>query len=360
MTTYLIRRLLLMVPTLIGSTVVVFFVIAMSPGGLGASLLNKNMELKPAQRKAYEAYLNQRYGLNKPLSVQYFKWLNKVSPIGLKSADSGFPSGWSVGFKVPDLGKSFTRDRPVIDLVEEALPITLLLESLSIPIIYSIAFATGIRAARSRGQLADVGIGTVLIALFSLPEIWVGVLLIGYLTNRQYVHWFPSNGLHDVLSDSMTYLPTWGVGGFQRGWLLDTGWHLVLPLWCFCYGGFAFLSRLTRGSLLETLGLDFVRTARAKGLSEHVVLYRHVVRNSLISQITVASSILPGLIAGSVIVETIFGIPGMGKLAIDAVNSRDKELFLSITLIASVLQLIGYLITDLAYAIADPRVSYVD
>jgi peptide/nickel transport system permease protein len=360
MTTYLIRRLLLMVPTLIGSTLVVFFVIAMSPGGLGASLLNKNMDLKPAQRKAYETYLNQRYGLNKPLPLQYLKWLSRVLPIGRKAVSEGFPTGWTFGFKTPDLGKSFTRDRPVADLIGEALPITLLLEALSLPIIYGVAFSTGIRAALSRGKLWDVGLGTVLIALFSLPEIWVGVLLIGYLTSNQYVHWFPSNGLHDVLSDSMTFLPTWGPAGFQRGWLLDTVWHLVLPLWVWSYGGFAFLSRLMRGSLLETLGLDYVRTARAKGLSNRVVLYRHVVRNSLISQITSAAGILPGLIAGSVIIETIFGIPGMGKLAIDAVNSRDKELFLSITLIASLLQLLSYLITDIAYAIADPRVSYVD
>lgn len=360
MTTYLIRRLLLIFPTLIGSTAVVFFVIALSPGGMGASLLSRDMELRPAERKAREAYYNERYGLNKPLPVQYFRWLNNVSPVGFKGVGAGFPLNLPFGFKSPDLGKSFSRDRPVGDLVKEALPITLLLESLSLPLIYVIALGTGIRAARARGEFADIGIGTLLIALFSLPEIWVGVLLIGFLTNRQIVHWFPSNGLHDVLSDSMPFLPTWGADGFERGWLLDIGWHLVLPLWCLSYGGFAFLSRLTRGSLLETLGMDFVRTARAKGLSDRVVLYRHAFRNSLISQITVAASILPGLIGGSVVVETIFGVPGMGKLAIDAVNARDKELFLSLALMGGLLQLIGYLLSDIAYAIADPRVSYVD
>lgn len=360
MTQYLIRRLLLLFPTLIGTTAVVFFVIALSPGGIGASLLSRDMELRPEERKAREAYLKARYDLDKPLPVQYLKWLNKVSPIGLKKSGSGFPAGWTIGFKAPDLGESFSRQRPVSELIAEALPVTLLLEGCSLPLIYLIALSTGIRSARARGKFVDVGLGTILIGLFSLPEIWIGVLLIGFLTNRQIVHWFPSNGLHDVMSDTMPFLPAWQDGKFQRGWLLDEGWHLVLPLWCLSYGSFAFLSRLTRGSMLETLSLDFVRTARAKGLSDRVVLYRHVVRNSLIAQITVAANILPGLIAGSVIIETIFGLPGMGKLSIDAVNARDRELFLSLTLIASLLQLIGFLIADIAYAVADPRVSYVD
>jgi len=360
MFTYVIRRVLLLVPTLLGITLVVFTVMATTPGGMGASLLGKDLELRPAQRKAYEVYLNERFGLNQPLHVQYLRWLRRVLPVGFKKVGAGFPSGWTFGLKVPDLGYSFSRGRPVGTLILEALPITLLLESLSLPLTYLIAVGTGIRAAISRGQLADVGIGTILIGLYSLPEIWVGVLLIGFLTNREIIHWFPSNGLHDVLAESMPYLPHWTAAGFERGWLLDTLWHLALPLLCFSYASFAFLSRLMRASILDTLGMDFVRTARAKGLSGKTVLYRHVLRNSLISLITASSGILPGLIAGSFIVETIFGVPGMGKLTIDAVNSRDRDLFMSLTLITSLLQLIGFLIADLAYAVVDPRVTYVD
>src|SRR5258706_7171469 len=160
-----------------------------------------------------------------------------------------------------------------------------------------------------------------------------------------------------MLANSMPFLQFFSSGGFQRGWLLDTAWHLVLPTLCLSYGAFAFLSRLTRGALLETLGADYVRTARAKGLSERVVIYRHAFRNALMPQITVAARILPGIIAGSVIVETIFGVPGMGKLTIDSVFAGDKELFMSTTLIISLLQLIFLLLGDLAYAVADPRVS---
>jgi len=139
---------------------------------------------------------------------------------------------------------------------------------------------------------------------------------------------------------------------------LDTVWHLFLPLVCLSYGSFAVLSKLTRASLLDTINADFVRTARAKGLSEQTVLYRHAFRNSLISLITVAANILPGLVAGSVIVETIFGLPGMGRLFYDSIESRDRDLILSTSLVISVLTLLGYLLADISYAIADPRVSF--
>jgi microcin C transport system permease protein len=184
------------------------------------------------------------------------------------------------------------------------------------------------------------------------------VLLIGFLASKQYVHWFPTNGLHDIQAESMPFLPYFSAQGFQRGYLLDTLYHLVLPIICLSYGSFAFLSKLSRGAVLESITTDYVRTARAKGLSEKIVLYQHVLRNSLLPLITVASRLLPGLIAGAVVVETIFGVPGMGKLTIDAINARDREVVLGTTLVAGVLGLISFLLADICYAIADPRVSY--
>src|SRR5437867_2848534 len=360
MFSYLLRRLLLLVPTLIGTTAVVFFVSALMPGEVAGSLLTRDAQLRPEERKAIEAYYKARYGIDKPLPVQYLKWLNRVTPIGVKEAGHGFPAPLRFGFKAPDLGESWNRHRPISALILESLPITLLLESASLPLIYLIAITTGIAAARARGKLADVGIGTVLVCLYSVPEIWVGVLMIGFLTNRYYFHWFPSNGLHDVLADSMPFLPGRGPDGFTRGWLVDTTWHLALPLICLSYGSFAFLSRLTRGALLETLNQDFVRTARAKGLPEHVVTFRHAFRNSLMPLITVSAQILPGILAGAVIIETIFGLPGMGRLTVEAALAQDRELLMALTLIATVLQLVSFLVADVCYAIADPRVSYVD
>ena len=147
-------------------------------------------------------------------------------------------------------------------------------------------------------------------------------------------------------------------GIFTRGFLFDRAWHLVLPIICLSYGGFAFLSRLTRSAVLENLLSDYVRTARAKGVGEDTILWHHVFRNSLLPLITVSASLLPGLLAGSVIVESIFSIDGMGKLAVEAVQGRDRELVLSITLVSGILTLLGYLIADICYSMADPRVSY--
>jgi ABC-type dipeptide/oligopeptide/nickel transport system permease component len=387
MLSYIIRRLLLFPPTLIGITMIVFFTIALSPGGIGGTLLSGEGSMRPAERAARRAYLNERFGLDKPYIVQYLRWLNNISPIGFDTYKSGDPQVIEATqqaaaappnpdgtrplpkiragdlrltrprFKVPDLGKSWNRNQPVSAVILEALPVSITLEAVSVPITYLIAVLSGIYAARHRGKFIDVGSGAVLIALFSIPTIWTGVLFVGFLCNRDYVHWFPANGLHDLQAGAMPFLPTFR-GGFQRGWLLDAAWHLVLPVICISYGNFAVLSRLTRGSLLDTLGADFVRTGRAKGLSERVVLFRHAFRNSLIPLITVAAYILPGLISGAVIVETIFGLPGMGKLSLDSIEARDRELILSTTFIVSVLTLVGYLLADIGYAIADPRVSY--
>ena len=184
-------------------------------------------------------------------------------------------------------------------------------------------------------------------------------MLLGYVTSEEYFRWFPTVGLHDVKADAMPFLPSGEVEpDLRRGWLVDTLWHLVLPVICLTYGQFAYLSKLARGAMLETMNADFVRTARAKGMAEKSVLYQHVLRNSLIPLITVGAHILPAMIAGSVVVETIFGINGMGSLLVSSVQQRDRELVLSITLVAGALGLIGYLLADIGYAIADPRVSY--
>jgi ABC-type dipeptide/oligopeptide/nickel transport system permease component len=356
MLTYLIRRILLVIPTLIGMTMLVFFVMALSPGGAGADL-SRGEGMRPEERRALQKYLNERYGLDKPLLVQYLRWLNRVSPVGLKIKEDG--SLGAPTFKAPDMGHSFILHRPVGDLMKERLPITLLLNCISLPLVYITAVLLGLYAARKRGGTVDVASGTVLLGFWSIPVIWSGVMLQGYLTNEEYFRYFPTEGLHDVKAEQMTFLPsTQAPPGIHRGWLLDMAWHLVLPIICLTYGQFAYLSKLSRGAVLETMNADFVRTARAKGVEEKNVLYQHVLRNSLIPLITVAAHILPAMIAGAVIVERIFGINGMGNLLVDAVSQRDRELVLSITLVSGALGLAGYLLADIGYAIADPRVSY--
>ena len=168
----------------------------------------------------------------------------------------------------------------------------------------------------------------------------------------------PPVGCMKSLPRPCRFFPHGGTGVFERGWLLDTLWHLVLPVACMTYGGFAFLSKLMRASVLENLTADFARTARAKGLAENVVLYRHVLANSILPLITVAASILPGLLGGSVIIESIFSINGMGRLMIEAIKMKDQELVLSEMCVVTVISLLSLIVADISYAVADPRVSY--
>jgi peptide/nickel transport system permease protein len=446
-----------MIPTLFGITLVVFTVMAASPGGISAQTLIEGQGLEPEARKALEDYYNRLYGLDDPAPVQYLRWLNNVSPVGFEFDTSGEVSGF--GFKGSDLGTSFRYGRPVTDLLAERIPITLLLNALTVPLIYVIAIAIGVHAATQRGKSFDVGSSVTMLTLWSIPTMLAGVLLIGFFASDQHWHWFPTAGLNRREALDMPFLPHWsalgdigllfllavigtggfvlaalrlatlyraalmaGVGGvlgvlmaathaespvvlyvlipavlaacgaavaildyvgmrvvfmgsvgllvgaglgvhwssgdFVPGFLLDRLWHLVLPVICLSYGSFAFLAKLTRTAVLENLLADYARTARAKGVAEKHVLWRHVFRNSLLPLITVFASLLPGLLAGSVIVEQIFSIDGMGKLAVEAVKNRDRELVLSITLISGLLTLLGYLIADLLYAAADPRVSY--
>jgi ABC-type dipeptide/oligopeptide/nickel transport system permease component len=388
MLTYFIRRLLLLLPTVIGMTVIVFFVLANAPGGIGASLLSRDATMRPDQRRVREEYLNRRYGLDKPKIVQYLRWLNKVSPIGFVSYEEDDPEVKAAAaeaaklppgpdgkpvrphvragdldltrpkFKAPDLGDSFVRGRPVTQLIGESLPVTVMLEVLSLPLAYTLAIWLGIQQARRRGSPLDYSVSGVTLALWSVPSIWVSVLLIGFLANEEYLRIFPTTGLNDLKAANMSFLPRWPAGGFEEGWLLDRLTHLILPVTCLTYAQFAFLSRLSRGALLDNLNADFVRTARAKGLPERVVLYRHAFRNSLIPLITVVVHLLPAMIAGAVVVENVFGINGMGKLFVDAAFQRDFELLLSITLVTGMLGVTAYLLADIGYAIADPRVSY--
>ncbi|HSI33223.1 MAG: ABC transporter permease [Phycisphaerae bacterium] len=354
MLSYLIRRLLLLIPTMIGATALIFFVMELSPVSVTNTLLSREGNVLPGARKAREEYLNRRYGLNNPPVVRYFKWLNGISPVGVKEAGEGFPGAWRFGFKTPDLGDSFPQSKKVSEIILDALPVTLLLQAISIPIAYGIAIWTGIFTARHRGKIQDIATGSGLLALWSLPVIWVSVMLIGFFANKHYFPWFPTGELHEPQSTEWTFLP----GNGTRGWLLDTAWHLILPVVCLTYANFAYLSKLTRAALLDTLGADFVRTARAKGLGERVVLYRHAFRNSLLPLITVFASLLPVMITGSVVVEKVFSINGTGRMIIDSMLAKDTELFLSVSTITLLLQLVGYLLADFAYVLADPRVSY--
>ena len=259
----------------------------------------------------------------------------------------------------PDFGRSFTRNRPVMDLILAHLPVTITLNLIAFPIIYAIAIPSGMLAATRRGSWFDVLSGTVFIALYSVPVVLAGVLAIGYLASNQYLGWFPAAGLHDSLAEGMTFLPsTRPDGSWERGYLLDAAWHKVLPVTCLVYAGFAVLSKQTRAAMLDNFSADYVRTAKAKGVDGRDVVLRHVFRNSLLPLITIFATIFPAMLAGSIVIERIFTVPGMGSLLIDAIALRDREVILANTLMIGVVNLLALLLADILYALADPRVSY--
>ncbi|HVZ93019.1 MAG TPA: ABC transporter permease [Phycisphaerales bacterium] len=360
MTRFLIRRLVLAIPTLVGISFVVFMLVALSPGGVsggagfdsggaGASVI--------AQRRAY---LDERYGLSDPVLVQYARWLGRVSPVkfGERADEAGVtivPRVVWVG--APDLGVAFSSGRRVSELIAEALPITLLLNVLAFPIVYAVAVPCGVVAAVRRGRVVDRVSRGVFVTLWSVPTIVAAVLLVGFLSGKY--GWFPAGGLSSVGAERATFLPGTGSNGeFEMGWLLDRAWHLVLPVVCLVYGGFAVLSRQTRAAVLEQLGADYVRTARAKGVPEGRIVTRHVLRNSLLPIITMFAALFPATLAGSVVVEKVFSIPGMGTLLIGAIDLRDREVLLGVALMIGVVNVVALLVADVLYAMVDPRISY--
>jgi ABC-type dipeptide/oligopeptide/nickel transport system permease component len=354
---YILRRMLLTIPTLFGMTLLVFLVLAMGPGGVGGAMLAAgNGNVRGAEAAHIRAYYEKRYHINDHLYVQYFRWLNLISPIGWRMNDDGNLT--TFGLKRPSFGESMARNRPVADLIKESLPLTLLLNAITIPIIYGFGIVTGLRAAQHRGKAVDTVFGATQLATWSIPIIWMGVMLIGFLASERYLRLFPTGGLNELDAEQMNFLPTLVNHVWVRGWLFDRVWHLILPIVCLTYGGSAFLTKLVRGSVLENLNADYARTARAKGVDEHTVLYVHVFRNSLLSLITVAAAILPSLLTGSFIVEKIFGIPGMGQLGVEAALFQDREVLLAVTLIGGGITLLSTLLRDILYAVADPRVSY--
>ncbi len=247
------------------------------------------------------------------------------------------------------LGESVATRTTVIEELRRRLPITLMISLTAFPLIYMIAIPCGMVMATTRGRRFDQGANIVLLGLWSVPTVLAATLLIGYAARGGTgVQWFPNNGLSSVGAEAWPF--------FQ--WLGDRVWHLILPVSCIVYGGCAYLAKQMRAAMLDNFTMDYVRTARAKGVASRDVIFRHVFRNSLLPIITIFATILPVLIAGSIIIEKIFNIEGMGLMAFRAVQNRDYDVVQALAVIAGILNLTGLLIADIAYAIADPRISY--
>ncbi|MDC3379280.1 ABC transporter permease [Planctomycetota bacterium] len=336
MATYLLKRLLLMIPTLIGITVVVFTISHAAPGdpvaaefgsGGGMSASSGGGGADAMELQALIEKRREELGLNDPAIVQYARWVWKLAQ--------------------GDFGKSSKFRAPVSTKIWGALGITLWLNGISLILIYLISVPLGIHAAVRRGKPEEKVIGVTLFGLYSAPSFWVATIFLFLFCNPSMFFWFEGVGIHQQDYAEMPYLDQ----------LWDWFKHLILPVICLTYGGLAGLSRFARTGMLETIRQDYVRTARAKGLSERVVIFKHALRNSLIPIITLMASLLPAMIGGSVIIEFIFTINGMGKLGFDAILSRDYNMIMAITTISAVLVLFGMLLSDVLYTIVDPRIS---
>ena len=323
MVLFALRRLVLAIPLLMGITFISFLVIQLAPGGPFDYLRSEETRQDPKLIQR----LNEEFGLDKPLPVQYVRWLSRIARL--------------------DFGRSFQPDnRPVLHKIGERLPITLFLNILQLLIIFFLAIPIGVASATRQYSLFDK-VTTVFVFIgFATPDFWLALLLM--ILFGVNLDWLPISGLRSLNYEYFTF--------WRQQW--DFVSHLILPVAVAAFGGLAGLSRYMRQSMLEVIRQDYVQTARAKGLAEPVVIGKHALRNALLPVVTILGLSLPGLIGGSIIIESIFAIPGMGQLMVQSVFSRDYPVIMGNLVIVATLTLLANLFADLAYGIVDPRIRF--
>ena len=323
MTSYLVRRVLGLIPLLIGITFVSFFVIQLAPG----SPVDVATDLNPKASAEVRERLQKTFGLDQPLHVQYGQWLGRISR--------------------GDFGRSFApHNRQVAEMIREALPVTLLLNVMSLCLIMGIGIPIGVLSATRQYSLPD-RITTVFVFIgFAMPGFWFALLCM--LLFGVELGWLPISGLQSLDYEMLT-LP-------QK--ILDRARHLILPVGIAGLTGLAGISRYMRSSMLEVVRQDFVRTARAKGLPERVVVFRHALRNALTPIITLVGLYIPFLFSGTVFIETVFAWPGMGRTIVDAIGTRDYPLIMASSFFFATTVIVANLVADVLYAVVDPRIRY--
>lgn len=319
---YIIKRLLGIIPLLIGITIISFLVIHLAPGKPTELM----MQMNPKAALEAQEKLDKIFGLDKPLHIQYLTWLKNF-------------------FRL-DFGVSFIDGRPVRDKIFERMPITILINVLALLVIFIFSIPIGIKSAIKRGSFFDRSITVFVFLGFAAPGFWLALILMDFFSVR--LGWFPVSGITSLDFENFSSL----------GKIADVAHHLVLPIFVASIGGLAGVSRYMRQSMLNVIHQDYIRTARAKGLSERLVIYRHALRNALLPIITILGLSVPGLISGSVIFESVFSIPGMGKLMVDAVFARDYNTIMGGLVLSALLTLVGNLLADITYAYIDPRIKY--
>ena len=318
---YIFKRMAGLVVLLLGITVITFAVIHIAPGrptDLEAQF-NPKVSLEARERIAH------LYGLDKPLYVQYIDWVKRF-----------------VRF---DFGISFMDSRPVADKILERIPVTLTIELISIILILLIGIPIGVSSAVKEGSFYDRFMTIFVFVGFAVPTFWLSLILMDFIGVRWGI--LPISGIKSLEFEKF--------GFFEK--IIDMARHLVLPVLVSAFGGLAGISRYMRSNMLHVLKQDYIRTASAKGLKEKDVLYKHALKNALLPVVTILGLSLPGLIGGSVIFESIFSIPGMGRLFYESVMARDYPVIMGVLVIGAALTLLGNLLADISYAAVDPRIK---
>lgn len=329
---YFLRRILLMLPTLFGITLVSFVIINLAPGSpieqkLQAMRFGENSSGTGVSEQVVEQ-LRKQYGFDKPLLERYWIWLKNIAAL--------------------DFGKSFKYEEPVTDLIIQRFPVSLTFGIVSFLLAYLISVPLGVAKAVFRGGTFDMLTSLFLFFSYALPSLILGILLLVFFASPTYLGWFPLSGIQSENYQSL--------GFFEQIW--DRVHHAVLPVVAYIFGAFSQLTILMQNSMLEVINADYVRTARAKGLSQTVVYMRHALRNALIPIATSMSGIFTVFFAGSIIVEGIFSLDGMGLLTITAVNARDYNVLMGLIFFQALLFMLGRLFTDFLYVIVDPRIEF--
>ena len=338
---YIIRRIVLMVPTLIGISLVVFVLVNMVPGGpveqaiqrmRGAGSGGESGGLSGGSSSGMTEeslqQLREYYGFDKPIHIRYFTWLRQIV--------------------VFDFGQSYNYRRPVWELIKERVPISLGFGGTALVFSYLVCVPLGVYKAIHHRTMRDSVTSILVFAGYSIPEFALGMLLLVLFGGGSFWNFFPLGG---VTSYNFAELSAWGK-------FLDIAHHAVLPLICYMVSSFAVLTVLMKNSVLENINSDYVRTALAKGLSFRWTVYRHALRNSLIPIATGLGAIITVFVSGSLLIELVFNIHGMGLLNYDAIVQRDYPVTLGIIMIASLLTLVGRLLSDIIYVLVDPRISF--
>lgn len=336
---YILRRLLMMIPTFLGITVLSFLFINMAPGGpieqkLQAIRFGSGGDVSGGSRgnaivnDAILEELKKQYGFDKPIHVRYFSWLKNIAHL--------------------DFGNSTAYEEPVLDIITRRFPVSLQFGLASFLISYLLSIPIGVLMAVKEKSFIDRGIQGIIFFFYAIPPLILGIILIVTFAGTNYFSWFPTGGF---VSDEYADLSFWGK-------VIDRIHHFTLPLIVYVLGGFTTQTMLMRNSMLDVIRQDFIRTARAKGLPEWKINFKHALRNALIPMATGVGSFLGVFLSGSIIVESVFRLEGIGLLSYRALIDRDYNLIMGIIFLSSVTLLVGRLVSDILYVILDPRVDF--